>query len=150
MAVLAKSPLPLLESWAEMLNKSMNNSMNKSSPYSFVWLRRPEVGLTMARARIGGTGNRFNFGELTVTRCALRLASGQHGVAYVQGRSKRKAELVALADALLQNDEMRASVEQLLLQPIRQRLSAMRQTTHDKAQATRVEFFTVARDGGGG
>jgi alpha-D-ribose 1-methylphosphonate 5-triphosphate synthase subunit PhnG len=88
MAVLAKSPLPLLESWAEMLNKSMNNSMNKSSPYSFVWLRRPEVGLTMARARIGGTGNRFNFGELTVTRCALRLASGQHGVAYVPNEKR--------------------------------------------------------------
>ncbi|MGE4112413.1 MAG: phosphonate C-P lyase system protein PhnG, partial [Burkholderiales bacterium] len=66
------------------------------------WLRRPETGLFMVQGRVGGTGNRFNLGEVTVTRCALRLPGGTCGVAYIQGRSHNRAEMAALADALLQ------------------------------------------------
>lgn len=114
----------------------------------FVWLRRPETGLMMVRARAGGTGERFNFGEMTVTRCALRLQGGQGGVAYVQGRSHRKAELAALADALLQSPVHEAQVRSRLLAPARERLQQSAVALRHKSQATRVEFFTVAREAG--
>ena len=72
---------------------------------AFTWLRRPETGSVMVRGRAGGTGAAFNIGEMTVTRCALQIeGSGVIGHGYVQGRSKRHAEIAALADAFLQTE----------------------------------------------
>ena len=58
----------------------------------FTWLRAPEMGSVMVRGRIGGTGDAFNLGEMTVTRCALKLLCGTVGHGYVQGRRKPCAE----------------------------------------------------------
>ncbi|HAT34520.1 MAG TPA: phosphonate C-P lyase system protein PhnG, partial [Rhodospirillaceae bacterium] len=49
----------------------------------YTWLRQPEFGSTMIRARAGGTGDPFNLGEATMTRCALRLADGTAGYGYI-------------------------------------------------------------------
>jgi alpha-D-ribose 1-methylphosphonate 5-triphosphate synthase subunit PhnG len=84
---------------------------------------------------------------MTLTRCALRLAGGATGVAYVQGRSARKAEIAALADALLQTAE-EATVRRDLLEPIRARLDADAEHERRDAQATKVQFYTLAREGG--
>ena len=62
----------------------------------------------MVRGRIGGDGAPFNVGEATVTRAAVRLASGEIGFGYVLGRDHEKARLIALCDALLQTDRYRA------------------------------------------
>ena len=113
------------------------------------WLRRPETGLLMVQGRVGGTGNRFNVGEITVTRCALRLSGGACGVAYVQGRSHGRAEMAALADALLQVAQFRPVLEASLLAPISAFLDAESAAMTRKAQSTRVDFFTVARESGG-
>src|SRR5262245_56280426 len=102
----------------------------------FTWLRAPESGLAMVRARAGGTGAKFNLGEMTVTRCALRLESGAVGVAYIAGRSHRKAELAALADAWLNTPEARERVERELIEPLRVRLEAEAARQQRKAQAT--------------
>ncbi len=114
----------------------------------YEWLRRPETGLAMVRARAGGSGERFNFGEMTVTRCALRLESGEAGVAYVQGRSHRKSELAALADALLQSQAHATAARAALLEPAERALATRAESMERRAQATRVEFFTVAREAG--
>src|SRR5690554_2035485 len=58
-------------------------------------IRGPETGLVMTRGRAGGNGRRFNLGELTVTRAAVRLSCGTVGHAYVAGRDALKAELAA-------------------------------------------------------
>ncbi len=64
----------------------------------FTWLRQPEFGAVRVRGRTGGTGQKFNLGETVATRCALRLACGTAGYAYILGRSVRHAELAALCD----------------------------------------------------
>ena len=138
MRLLACAPLDVLESWA--LAPAVVHTQT-----SFVWLRNPQTGLVMVRGRAGGTGDRFNLGEMTVTRCALRLHDGAHGVAYVQGRSHRKAELAALADALLQTPSVCSAVVQGLIVPLRARADAEARAQRRKTQATRVEFFTLAR-----
>ena len=51
------------------------------------WLRRPEIGPVMVRGRTGATGLAFNMGEMTVTRCSLRLQGGVVGHGFVQGRA---------------------------------------------------------------
>jgi alpha-D-ribose 1-methylphosphonate 5-triphosphate synthase subunit PhnG len=106
-------------------------------------LRAPELGLVMARGRIGGTGAPFNAGEVTVTRAAVRLASGEVGVSYLLGRDKQKARAAAVLDALWQTGR-RADVDAALL-PVAERIRQDRESRRRKVAATRVDFFTLAR-----
>ena len=107
-------------------------------------LRRPEIGLAMVRGRAGGTGNPFNFGEMTVTRCAVRLPDGTTGHCYAAGRDGRKAELAALFDALLQGAS-RPQLEAEIITPLARRQADDRSEASRKAAATKVEFFTMVR-----
>jgi len=107
-------------------------------------LRRPEVGSVMVQGRAGGTGNAFNLGEMTVTRCSLQLPCGTVGHGYVQGRSKADARAAAVVDALLQTDytnRVHAAVTALLAAEA----AARQKSRAAKAAATRVEFFTLVR-----
>lgn len=108
-------------------------------------LRPPETGLVMVRGRIGGDGAPFNFGEATVSRAAVRLASGELGFGYVLGRNPGKARLVALCDALWQCRRYRSAVEDGILAPLRARIEARRQLADRHTAATRVDFFTLVR-----
>ncbi|AAV93786.1 phosphonate C-P lyase system protein PhnG [Ruegeria pomeroyi] len=111
---------------------------------AFDWLRAPETGGVMVRGRAGGTGAPFNLGEMTVTRCALALADGTVGHAYVQGRSRAKAEAAALIDALMQTaaaDTIRA----LVLDPLAAQMAERSEGRAARAAATKVEFFTLVR-----
>ncbi len=111
-------------------------------------LRQPEIGLVMARGRAGGSGQRFNLGEVPVTRCAVRGPAGHIGYGYVQGRDKRHAELAAIIDALLQDEERQASLHALVIEPLAAKAHARKKETAQKAEATRVEFFTMVRGEG--
>ncbi|MEL6594292.1 MAG: phosphonate C-P lyase system protein PhnG [Pseudomonadota bacterium] len=110
----------------------------------FTWLRAPEIGSAMVRGRAGGTGAPFNIGEVTVTRCALTLVSGDVGHAYIQGRRKSDAEAAALVDALMQGRNA-AAVRKAVLVPLEAEQSAAKTARAEKAAATKVEFFTMAR-----
>lgn len=113
----------------------------------FQWLRRPEFGAVMTRGRAGGTGQAFSLGEMTVTRCALRLAERPDivGHAYVQGRDAAKAENAALADAMLQTDATADAVRETVVEPLRAEEAARRLRARRKAGATKVDFFTMVR-----
>ncbi|ETD86810.1 phosphonate C-P lyase system protein PhnG [Rhodobacter capsulatus] len=110
----------------------------------FDWLRLPELGAVMLRGRMGAGGAPFNLGEMTVTRCALRLADGRVGQAFVQGRDKDHATRAAVADALLQGAEA-ARIAAEVLAPLRAEEAARRRERAEKAAATRVDFFTLVR-----
>lgn len=110
------------------------------------FLRAPEAGMVMLRGRTGGTGDRFNLGELTVTRCSLRLDNGAIGHGYAAGRDRRKSELVALFDALLQGDDGYADRLAAAIDAWEAAQKAEHEDASRKAAATKVEFFTVARE----
>ena len=110
----------------------------------FVWLRPPEVGGVMVRGRAGGTGAPFNLGEMTVTRCALRLATGEVGHGYVQGRDKAHAERAAVIDALMQTDRASA-LRATVLEPLAREIADARAARAARAAATKVDFFTMVR-----
>lgn len=107
-------------------------------------LRGPEVGAVMVRGRVGGTGQPFNLGEMTVTRCTVRLDSGAIGHAHVQGRDKGHALRAAVVDALMQTDQAAATQAQILT-PLQSEEAAARTLRATKAAATKVEFFTLVR-----
>jgi alpha-D-ribose 1-methylphosphonate 5-triphosphate synthase subunit PhnG len=107
-------------------------------------LRAPEIGAVMVRGRAGGTGAPFNLGEMTVTRCSVRLTCGTVGHAWVQGRDKDHARRAALGDALMQTagaTQMQATV----LAPLAAEAAAAKANRAAKAAATKVEFFTLVR-----
>ncbi|HPD91545.1 MAG: phosphonate C-P lyase system protein PhnG [Rhodobacter sp.] len=107
-------------------------------------LRGPEIGAVMVRGRQGGTGAPFNLGEMTVTRCTVRLDDGAIGHAHVQGRDKDHARRAAVVDALLQGAQA-DSVTRDVLAPLGAEEAARREDRARKAAATRVEFFTMVR-----
>ena len=109
-----------------------------------IWLRQPEIGSTMVRGRAGGTGAPFNLGEMTVTRCALKLSEGAVGHAYVQGRRKADAEAAALVDALMQTPRA-AEVARAVLEPLKAERATAKADRAGKAAATKVDFFTMVR-----
>ena len=111
-------------------------------------LREPESGLVMVRGRIGGDGAPFNLGEATVSRAAVRLASGELGIGYTLGRDRSKAELIALCDALIQTDSYAGTVESLVVTPLRTQIMCRRNMRAAEAAATRVDFYTLVRGEG--
>ncbi|MFN3495709.1 MAG: phosphonate C-P lyase system protein PhnG [Hydrogenophaga sp.] len=146
MALLARAP-------QEILERTLGHHLGSTGAAAVHWLRRPEVGLMMVQGRAGGTGERFNLGEVTVTRCALRLEQPDGalaGVAWVLGRNQRHCSLAAVADALLQDPARQDRLDAELLEPIRQHLRGQAHERHDRAQSTRVDFFTLARESDGG
>ena len=135
MSVLAKAEPQTIESlWDTVTDK----------PH-WTLLRAPETGMVMVRARAGGTGRRFNMGEMTVTRCAVRLGNGDTGHAYIAGRDRRHAELAAVIDALLQDPERRMALERDIIEPLATQQQTARRTVAEKAAATKVDFFTMVR-----
>jgi alpha-D-ribose 1-methylphosphonate 5-triphosphate synthase subunit PhnG len=108
-------------------------------------LRQPEIGLAMVRGRIGGAGQRFNLGEMTMARAAVVTADGFTGFGYVAGRDLRHAELAALFDALLQDAGRRPPLVTSLIEPLEQDAAARRTARAQAVQASKVEFFTMVR-----
>src|SRR5204862_5640081 len=113
LAILAKATVDELEAgWNALADKPQ-----------YRMLRRPETGLVMLRGRVGGTGQPFNLGEMTMTRAAVQLldaagAATQTGFGHVAGRSARRAELVAVFDALLQDRERHDALVATVVTPL--------------------------------
>jgi alpha-D-ribose 1-methylphosphonate 5-triphosphate synthase subunit PhnG len=142
LSVLAKAPAGRVAA----LFESLVEAVGPLPRHEF--LRRPETGLVMVRGRISGTGAPFCAGEMTTTRAAVRLESGEMGISYVAGRQARLAEIAALLDALGEHDQWRECIESLVIAPLETEALARHQVLAARAAATRVDFFTVAREGG--
>ncbi len=134
MAVLAKAPGAELSQAFDSLAVAAD----------FSWLRPPETGAIMVRGRAGGSGAPFNLGEMSVTRCSLKLANGTVGHAYVPGRDHRHARLAAICDALMQGPDA-DRVEGVVIGPLRARHIEQQRQSAGKAAATKVDFFTMVR-----
>ena len=111
-------------------------------------LREAENGLVMLRGRIGGDGAPFNLGEATVSRAAVRLATGEIGFGYVLGRDRNKARMIALCDALIQSSDHAGTIEARVLAPLRAAVAAARQRKAAETAATKVDFYTMVRGEG--
>lgn len=131
LATLARAPAEALEG---LLNE-------QASMVDYQVPRPPETGLCMVRGRMGGGGRPFNLGEMTVTRCVVQLDDDTAGVAYITGRDRNRAELAALADALLQTGRLPLSA----LEPLRQAQQEILKQRSEAVATTKVDFFTLVR-----
>jgi alpha-D-ribose 1-methylphosphonate 5-triphosphate synthase subunit PhnG len=134
MAILARAERPAIEAQLAALDPLPAHHR----------LRGPETGLVMVQGRAGGSGAPFNLGEMTVTRCTVHNARGLVGHAYIAGRDPGKAELAAALDAALQDPEHGPALERAVIQPLAGTLAAADADIRARAEATRVDFFTLA------
>jgi alpha-D-ribose 1-methylphosphonate 5-triphosphate synthase subunit PhnG len=140
LAVLAKASLAELEAaWNALDDKP-----------KFRRLRPSETGLVMLRGRIGGTGQPFNVGEMTMTRAAIQLldatgAISHAGFGHVAGRSGRRAEMVALFDAMLQDPARHDALAAAVVTPLATQQQAGKAARSTKVMASKVDFFTMVR-----
>lgn len=111
----------------------------------FSELRPPETGIVGLRGRIGGGGDPFNFGEATITRATIKLASGSVGHAYALGRDHTKAKLSAILDALAQDEAWARRIHEHIIVPLRAEIDMRDQIRASETEATKVDFFTMVR-----
>ncbi|MFO7596987.1 MAG: phosphonate C-P lyase system protein PhnG [Desulfocurvibacter africanus] len=111
----------------------------------YTFARPPEVGLAMVQARAGKGGQRFHLGEMTMTRCAVRLRGGILGCSYVAGRRPRLAELAAVLDGLLQDAALRPALMREIIDPLEQARKVDRDKLAARTAGTKVDFFTMTR-----
>lgn len=111
----------------------------------FSELRPPETGIVGLRGRIGGGGDPFNFGEATITRATIKLASGSVGHAYALGRDHTKAKLSAILDALAQDEAWARRIHEHIIVPLRAEIDMRDQKRASETEATKVDFFTMVR-----
>ncbi len=117
--------------------------------FSYIFLRRPEAGLVMVEGRAGNSGQRFNLGEMLVTRCVVRLerqeGTATEGYSFIQGNRPRHAELAAVFDALLQQEDQAEPLERSLIAPLAAKRDEELRKRAEKTAATKVDFFTLVR-----
>ena len=135
LSVLAKASLSnMLENW-----KKINVDA------TFTFLKKPEVGMAMVRAQAGGGSENFNMGEMTMTRCVIRLDSDEVGYGFVAGRSKKKSELMAIIDACWQKESLRNIIEEKIIEPLDLLQIISAQKIADNTKTSKVNFFTMVR-----
>ena len=63
----------------------------------------------------------------------------------ISGRDTRKAQLVAVIDALAQDPAQAEMIERVIVAPLEQLASEADATLRQETAATRVNFFTMVR-----
>jgi alpha-D-ribose 1-methylphosphonate 5-triphosphate synthase subunit PhnG len=146
-------PSPERRAWLSVLAKAAPKDVFAAweaiaEPPGYGTLRAPEIGMVLVRGRMGGSGDAFNLGEMTVTRAAVRLDTGETGVGYVSGRNRRHAEIAAAVDAMMQSPALRPLVEGAVVARLAGAQQSRRDAAARKAAATKVDFFTMVRTRG--
>lgn len=141
---------PARPAWLAVLARATLAELEAMAPAAGEWppvqpVRPPEIGMVMLRGRVGGTGNPFNLGEASVVRCAVRLGDGPLGVSYALGRDKRRAELAALFDALLQDPQHHDELQRTVISPLALAQAQARAQQQRDVAGSKVEFFTFVR-----
>ena len=144
------SDYPTRPAWLAVLARATRTELERMLPAAgklpdLKPVRAPEIGMVMLRGRVGGTGNPFNLGEASVVRCAVRLGNGPLGVSYALGRDKRRAELAALFDALLQDPQHHDDLQRTLISPLALGQAQARAQKQRGVADSKVEFFTFVR-----
>mgnify|MGYP003363355264 CR=1 FL=1 len=141
--------IPARRAWLGILARAeptaLEQHLRQAPPLpDFVFLRRPETGLSMVRGRTGGNGEAVNLIEATLTRASITDSQGHTGHGYVLGRAQAHAITVARLDAALQCPTRHTALMAAVVDP----LAALERQRHADVEATaagtEVRFFTMS------
>ena len=115
-------------------------------PKKEIWIDKRPTHRTLGfeSVKAGATGDNFNVGEVTITRCSLNLDKKIQGHGYVQGRNKYKSKIAALCDALMQT-EKKEIIKRNIIDKLIKYKNNKRNEILSKTEATKVDFFTLVR-----
>ena len=137
------------QEWIGLLNtadpKDLEAAFQKlDPPIDYTPVVPAETGMLMAQAKTNGSGSRFNLGEITVSRCVLKVANAFFGSGWVLGTHLRHAELAALFDGLLQMPEHHDSLVRTLITPLREKAENQKREMAADIEKTRVSFSPLS------
>lgn len=142
-----QSALTERQQWMQVLARGVTQLSDYEAylkPYPYQVIRPAQIGMVMVRGRSGGQGQVFNLGEMTVTRCVIKLEDGRLGYSYIAGRHRQGAELAAVIDALLQGEE-KEHLYEAIIAPLKDEQEQRKQVRQQEIQGSKVEFFTLVR-----
>jgi alpha-D-ribose 1-methylphosphonate 5-triphosphate synthase subunit PhnG len=145
-----KTSINLRQQWIAVLAKSSRKDLEEAlhrlpRKPRYHFMRQPETGAIMVRARAGGSGLKFNLGEVSVSRCIVKIDNGHVGCGYVMGRDHRHAELVSVFDGLLQDKTLQRRILDSVIDPLENKILERKELNSKKTAATKVDFFTMLR-----
>jgi alpha-D-ribose 1-methylphosphonate 5-triphosphate synthase subunit PhnG len=138
------------ETWIGLLGSAdctdLESAVEKFNPAAaYDYIVKPETGMLMVQAKADGSNARFNLGEITVSKCILKVNGQYLGAGWTMGSDLRHAELAALFDGLLQDPEYHQAINETLIPLLREKQKARNDRLLKDAADTKVDFFTLKR-----
>ena len=138
------------KNWIGLLNNADPDDLeevrkNMDGLIDYTYIVKPETGMIMVQAKADGSKARFNLGEVSVSRCVLKIKNQYLGASWVIGSNLKHAELAALFDGLLQDPEYNKKLNSILVKTLKEKQKARDEILARDAADTKVEFFTLKR-----
>jgi len=135
--------IALLAKADPFLLKKAEKQLGKGIEYAYI--TKPETGMIMVRARADNKKSGFCLGEISVTKCILKIEKKIMGYAMVMGSDHDHAKNAALFDGLLQIPEYSSKLMQTLIPELKKISRNEKKKQAKQNQDTKVEFFTMKR-----
>lgn len=134
--------------WISIFSKT-NESLLKNSldhinfKENYDVLSGPEIGSIMIQGRAGGTGDKFNLGEATLTKCIVKFQE-KTGYSYHLGRNLIKSEYGAILDALMQIESYHSKLL-IYVKEFQEQIQKEKIKIIADSSESKVDFFTMVR-----
>lgn len=134
--------------WISIFSKT-NESLLKNSldhinfKENYDVLLGPEIGSNMIQGRAGGTGDKFNLGEATLTKCIVKFQE-KTGYSYHLGRNLIKSEYGAILDALMQIESYHSKLL-IYVKEFQEQIQKEKIKIIADSSESKVDFFTMVR-----
>ena len=134
--------------WISIFSKT-NESLLKNSldhinfKENYDVLLGPEIGSIMIQGRAGGTGDKFNLGEATLTKCIVKFQE-KTGYSYHLGRNLIKSEYGAILDALMQIESYHSKLL-MYVKEFQEEIQKEKTKIIAGSSESKVDFFTMVR-----
>jgi alpha-D-ribose 1-methylphosphonate 5-triphosphate synthase subunit PhnG len=125
----------------ESLLKNSLDHINFKENYDV--LLGPEIGSIMIQGRAGGTGDKFNLGEATLTKCIVKFQE-KTGYSYHLGRNLIKSEYGAILDALMQIESYHSKLL-IYVKEFQEQIQKEKIKIIADSSESKVDFFTMVR-----
>ena len=133
--------IPIFSKTSEDLLKNSLDHINFKENYDV--LLGPEVGSIMIQGRAGGTGDKFNLGEATLTKCIVKFQE-KTGYSYHLGRNLIKSEYGAILDALMQIESYHSKLL-MYVKEFQEEIQKEKTKIIAGSSESKVDFFTMVR-----
>ena len=134
--------------WISIFSKT-NESLLKNSldhinfKENYDVLLGPEIGSIMIQGRAGGSGDKFNLGEATLTKCIVKFQE-KTGYSYHLGRNLIKSEYGAILDALMQIESYHSKLL-IYVKEFQEQIQKEKIKIIADFSESKVDFFTMVR-----